>query len=293
MQNPFSTIQTTHPTVTAPSTGMTSTASNVRPMYKLDLKVIEAKNILREEKISDPLVEVGIRGPMHPIFKSNFVSQTVNPTWDQVFVLSAHNPEEFLVMRIVDARTGELMGETEIALGPYLNQGPKDFWVSLFLHRHQRKGFLFHKRKETDEAWIRTPGDVHVQISWAPIDEAQLQSQQPVQQPSSIQQPLSGQPQQQGIPAQTAQTSQPFQQSNIAQQGSNIPPQVTQPFQQSNIPQSTLGKLEQPIVSQPLGQPAIQSSSLGQQSVLPPPQKPKLAFSSTPSTAFTSSHPNL
>jgi len=162
-------------------------------MYKLDLKVIEAKNILREEKISDPLVEVGIRGPMHPIFKSNFVSQTVNPTWDQVFVLSAHNPDEFLVMRIVDARTGELMGETEIALGPYLNQGPKDFWVSLFLHRHQRKGFLFHKRKETDEAWLRTPGDVHVQIAWSPIDEAQLQTSQLNQQPSSFQQPLTGQ----------------------------------------------------------------------------------------------------
>jgi Ca2+-dependent lipid-binding protein len=109
---------------------------------------------------SDPLVVLSLKGLLKKKHRTATISNTVNPIWNEEFVLEPHHPEkDVLVIKVYDKDVvkNDLLGMVRIPVFPYFNRGPIDEWRSLVTKTGQP-----------------ARGDVHIQVNWGtnPISQA-------------------------------------------------------------------------------------------------------------------------
>jgi len=144
----------------------------------------------------------------------------------------------------------DFMGEADINLAPYLNQGWKDFWVQLWSEKRGFLSSLMRNRRRNQINWVRAPGDVHIQLNWVQVGGMQ-------------QGLLQGQQMQQGL-AQGQQMQQPMMQSGLQQPMMQSGLQSTTPALTNTQPIST------PILSnQPMSTTMLSGQPLGYGSTAP------------------------
>jgi len=161
-------------------------------MFRLEVRVLEGRNMIRRDTFSasDPYVEAGVRGGAE-VFKTHVVNNTSNPIWSTPFTFTGNRRDDILVLRVMDfdpKGIHDFMGEADINLAPYLNQGWKDFWVQLWTEKRGFLSSLMRNRRRNQINWVRAPGDVHIQLNWVQVGGMQQgllqgqQMQQPMQQ---------------------------------------------------------------------------------------------------------------
>jgi len=126
------------------------------------IRIIEARDLKAADVhgTSDPLVVVSLRGLLKKKHRTSTISNTVNPVWDEEFVLEPHHPEkDTIVIKVYDRDVvkNDLLGMVRIPVFAYFNRGPIDEWRPLVTRTGQP-----------------ARGDIHLQISWGtgPISHA-------------------------------------------------------------------------------------------------------------------------
>jgi len=210
-------------------------------MFRLEVRVLEGRNMIRRDTFSasDPYVEAGVRGGAE-VFKTHVVNNTSNPIWSTPFTFTGNRRDDILVLRVMDfdpKGIHDFMGEADINLAPYLNQGWKDFWVQLWSEKRGFLSSLMRNRRRNQINWVRAPGDVHIQLNWVQVGGMQ-------------QGLLQGQQMQQGL-LQQQQMQQPMQSGLL----STTPALTnTQPVSTPILSNQPLTSMSSPMVSgQPLG----------------------------------------
>jgi len=205
-------------------------------VYKLFVRIIEARNLKDQEYLGkvDPFVEIQLKSS-HQAFKTNVVKNKIDPIWNLDCSFTVISPSDSLCFKVYDFdkfMLNDLIGEVEVPLHTYLNQGVKDFWVPL--EHTSINLFKLHTAKKIQ-------GQLHIQLDFTgdssqgvePYPQTKPQTtyhQQ--QQPSQI--PIQGQTQQTGYAPQQG-LQQTFTQQNPQQglQQQTFQQNPQQGFQQS------------------------------------------------------------
>jgi len=191
---------------------------------------------------SDPFVEVRLKHSGHHSHKTNVVRHTLNPYWNQDFILQSHNPDnDELIVRLMDHDTfsrNDYLGEVVIPLSKYLwNKGiPQDEWFPIMF----KKSHLLGLTSSTHQG----KGEIHLVVSVGeprPMGYMQQPMQPPMQPPTvSSPRPAFNAPQQ-NYPPPPQQQFYGYPSQPPTNYGTNYPPSPMQnnappPQQQQNYP---------------------------------------------------------
>jgi len=103
---------------------------------RVNVRVLEARGLRPSDmnRSSDPYCELKIKGTTTS-FRTRTVKHNVNPCWNEEFTFFPKNPAyDILRIRVYDHDTlsrDDFLGEVQIPISQYMNQGVRDEWVPL------------------------------------------------------------------------------------------------------------------------------------------------------------------
>jgi Ca2+-dependent lipid-binding protein len=98
--------------------------------------VIEGRNLIitKANGNFEPYVTMKFKGfAKHEVARTSKLQGTMNPTWNQDFVLRPRAPSDILIVKLYDheGHKNIHIGQAELLIGDYLNQGVRDIWLQL------------------------------------------------------------------------------------------------------------------------------------------------------------------